>query len=136
MTFWLLNPWWSIVLRDFNWQVQYYGRAAARRGSSHGQVLWGEADFLLRHHGVLIVCALVLGSCALIWRILKGGEKHRELAMVLGFWMARRLPIWASLVIVLGFEVLTMAIIRDGLALNVLMLLFPLESVMEWQNAR
>ncbi len=56
-------------------------------------------------------------------------------AMILGFWLARRLPIWASLAIVIGFEAFTMYMIRDGLALNVLMLVNPLEAVKEWQAA-
>jgi hypothetical protein len=55
------------------------------------------------------------------------------LAMVLGWWLSMRLPVWASVVIVIGFEVLTMAIIRDGLALNIIMLLSPLEAIRVWQ---
>lgn len=54
-------------------------------------------------------------------------------AMVLGFWLAHRLPVWASVAIVIGFEVLTTLMIRDGLALNILMLLYPLDAVREWQ---
>lgn len=54
-------------------------------------------------------------------------------AMVVGFWLAARLPLWASIAIVIGFELLTMALIRDGLALNVLMLLAPSEAIREWQ---
>lgn len=57
------------------------------------------------------------------------------LAMILGFWLARRLPLWASIAIVLGFEVLTAWVIRDGLALNVLMLLYPLDAIRDWQAA-
>lgn len=55
------------------------------------------------------------------------------LAMMLGFWLAARLPVWASVLIVLGFEALTIWMIRDGLALNVLMLLWPLQAVRDWQ---
>ncbi|WP_295044966.1 DUF2585 domain-containing protein [uncultured Paracoccus sp.] len=55
------------------------------------------------------------------------------LAMVLGFWLASRVPVWLSVVIVIGFEALTLWLIRDGLALNVLMLLWPLEAVKAWQ---
>ena len=50
-------------------------------------------------------------------------------AMIVGFYLARWLPVWLSVVIVLGFEALTIWLIRDGLALNVLMLLWPLEAV-------
>jgi hypothetical protein len=55
------------------------------------------------------------------------------LCMMAGFWLARRLPVWASVALVLGFEALTVWLIRDGLALNVLMLLWPLEAVRDWQ---
>ncbi len=55
------------------------------------------------------------------------------LAMILGFWLARVLPVWASVALVIGFEALTIWLIRDGLALNVLMLVWPLEAVRVWQ---
>ena len=57
-------------------------------------------------------------------------------AMILGFWLAARLPVWASVALIVLFEGVTMWIIRDGLALNVLMLLYPLDWVAEWQAAR
>jgi len=57
------------------------------------------------------------------------------LAMILGFWIAKRAPIWVSFAIVIGFEVLTTTLIRDGLTLNILMLIYPSEAVLEWQQA-
>ena len=54
-------------------------------------------------------------------------------AMWLGFWLARRLPVWATVAICLGFEVFTTLMIRDGLALNVLMLVWPSQAVLDWQ---
>lgn len=58
------------------------------------------------------------------------------LAMILGFWMAARLPVWATVALIILFEGATMWIIRDGLALNVLMLLWPLDWIAEWQAGR
>lgn len=55
------------------------------------------------------------------------------LAMILGFFLASRLPVWASVALVIGFEVMTIYVIRDGLALNVLMLAWPMELVRNWQ---
>lgn len=57
-------------------------------------------------------------------------------AMMVGFWLAARLPVWATVALILLFEGVTMWIIRDGLALNVLMLLWPLDWIAEWQAAR
>ncbi len=54
-------------------------------------------------------------------------------AMWLGSWLAARLPAWASLALVLALEIFVGWMIRDNLALNVLMLLWPLESVKAWQ---
>ena len=57
-------------------------------------------------------------------------------AMILGFWLASKLPVWATVALIILFEGATMWIIRDGLALNVLMLLWPLDSVAQWQAGR
>ncbi len=57
------------------------------------------------------------------------------IAMMLGFVLASRLPVWASVALALGLELLTIWLIRDGLLLNVLMLIWPLEAVRDWQGA-
>ena len=57
-----------------------------------------------------------------------------DIAMMgLGFLAARRLPIWASVALGLGLELLTLAIIRDNLTLNVWMLLVPADWIRDWQ---
>lgn len=56
------------------------------------------------------------------------------LAMIAGFWLARRIPVAVSVALLFGFELLTAYVIRDGLALNVLMLVYPLDVVREWQG--
>lgn len=53
--------------------------------------------------------------------------------MTIGFLLAARLPAWASVALALAFELFTLAMIRDNLALNVLMLVWPIEAVRAWQ---
>lgn len=55
------------------------------------------------------------------------------LCCVLGYLAARSLPVWASVAGFVGTEVLLALWIRDGLLLNVLMLLVPLQAVKAWQ---
>lgn len=55
--------------------------------------------------------------------------------MTLGFLLALRLPAWASVALGLFLELLALAVIRDNLTLNVLMLLYPIDAVAAWQAA-
>src|SRR5262249_46433349 len=54
-------------------------------------------------------------------------------AMMVGFWIARRSPVWASVALVVILEVTVGAIIRDNLTLNVLMLIRPFDVIKRWQ---
>ena len=59
-----------------------------------------------------------------------------DIAMMgLGFLLARRLPVWVSVAIVLVLELVPFLVIRDNLTLNVWMLLTPNESIKAWQSA-
>lgn len=55
-------------------------------------------------------------------------------AMMGGFWIATVLPAWASFVLVIAMELALAYFIRDNLALNILMLLRPVEAVRRWQS--
>lgn len=56
------------------------------------------------------------------------------LAMLAGFALAARLPVWGAVLLGLGLELLALAAIRDNLTLNVLMLLWPSEAIRAWQS--
>jgi hypothetical protein len=58
-----------------------------------------------------------------------------DIAMMgLGFLLARRLPVWASVVVVLILELVPLLVIRDNLTLNVWMLLAPNDALKAWQS--
>jgi len=54
-------------------------------------------------------------------------------SMMLGFWIARKAPVWLSVGLVIVLEVTVALIIRDNLTLNILMLLHPFEAIKQWQ---
>lgn len=55
------------------------------------------------------------------------------LACALGFLIAFKLGWWKSLIFFLLVEIILLLWIRDGLLLNILMLIYPLDSVKHWQ---
>lgn len=55
--------------------------------------------------------------------------------MALGFLAARKLPVWASILVVLALELIALIAIRDNLTLNVWMLLAPNDAIVAWQSA-
>ena len=54
-------------------------------------------------------------------------------SMMVGFWLARKSPIRLSVALVIGLELLMLAMIRDNLTLNILMLIHPFEAIRHWQ---
>ncbi len=55
------------------------------------------------------------------------------LFMVFGFFVAWRLPAWAVVALTLGLEVFVGYAIQDNLTLNILMLVYPIKAVRQWQ---
>jgi hypothetical protein len=55
--------------------------------------------------------------------------------MALGFAFARRAPVWVTVAVAIGFELLTLWVIRDNLTLNVVMLVAPVDAIKAWQSA-
>ncbi|MDT8760372.1 DUF2585 domain-containing protein [Sphingomonas psychrotolerans] len=122
----------------------------------HGFLFYAAAHFALRGEArrwALPIAVAVEG----LWEILENSpiiiNRYREATIALGYsgdsivnsladigWMAfgflvaARLPVWATIVLAIGFELMTLALIRDNLTLNVLMLVWPVDSIRVWQG--
>ena len=54
-------------------------------------------------------------------------------AMMLGFWVSWKAPLWVTIAVVVAVEVGLLFVIRDNLTLNILMLIHPIEAIKRWQ---
>jgi uncharacterized protein DUF2585 len=105
--------------------------------------------------GVRLVLAIVIESA---WEIFENTDmvinRYREvtisldyfgdsvlnsvcdiLAMVAGFVLASRVPVWLTVTLVVALELIVLYFIRDNLTLNIIMLLYPLDAIKNWQAA-
>jgi hypothetical protein len=55
--------------------------------------------------------------------------------MMFGFLLARMLPVWGTIAVVVAIELTLGYLIRDNLFFNILMLIYPLDGVKAWQSS-
>ena len=121
----------------------------------HGVLLYGLFHLLWRRASVekRFVAAVIVEG---LWEIVENSpwvlERYRSVTievgyygdsvlnsmsdlamMALGFWFARKAPVWASVAMVVIFEVAAAIAIRNNLFFSTLMLIAPQQSVLDWQ---
>jgi hypothetical protein len=55
-------------------------------------------------------------------------------ATAAGFFLARLLPVWQSILLIVAIEMVLGYIIRDNLTLNIIQLIYPNELISNWQS--
>jgi hypothetical protein len=122
----------------------------------HGFLLYFLAWLVLPRGSIVARLALALGL-EVGWEILENSpfiiERYRAgtisldyygdsivnsasdaLAMTAGFVLASRLPIWVIIGLAVSMEAFVGYWIRDNLALNIIMLLHPIDAIRVWQT--
>ena len=160
---WMGRSWWCHCGNPIPWSGDIWSEHNSQHGFDpyswthllHGVLLCGATRWLLpnlsAHRRFRLV--VVLEAC---WEILENSpiiiERYREatisldyfgdsiansladiLMCAIGFALATRIRWWWSALVVIAVELWLLATIRDCLALNILMLIYPLESIKQWQ---
>lgn len=55
-------------------------------------------------------------------------------SMLLGFWFATRNRVWVTILVFILIELVLLWWIKDNLTLNIIMLIYPFDAVLEWQQ--
>ncbi|MGH6782493.1 MAG: DUF2585 domain-containing protein [Sphingomonadaceae bacterium] len=122
----------------------------------HGFLFYAAGWWLLRKYppGIWLIAAILIEGA---WEIAENSpiiiDRYREVTMAFGYsgdsivnsladigWMtlgfiiARTLPVAATVALGVGFELLTLWLIRDNLTLNIVMLVWPVDTIRVWQG--
>ena len=122
----------------------------------HGVLFYALLRLAFRHRLTFATCLIIAVAIESMWEIIENTDfvidryRHATASLdyrgdtvlnsmsdiffaVLGFVLAARLPVWATVAIFLAIELGSLVLIRDNLTLNVLMLLHPIPAIKHWQ---
>jgi hypothetical protein len=88
-----------------------------------------NTDFVINHYREMTISLDYYGDSVI-------NSVSDILFMVLGFFMAAHLPVLFVVFLAVALELFIGAMIRDNLTLNVLMFLWPVDSILHWQEGR
>jgi hypothetical protein len=113
---WLLTGGWSLG-----------ARLAAATAIEAGWEIFENTDFIINRYREATISLDYYGDSIV-------NSVSDVLAMAVGFLPASRLPVAATMAAAIALEAYSAYAIRDNLALNILMLIAPLEVIRTWQS--
>ena len=113
--FWFLGLRWSVGLRLLMAVIL-----------ESGWEIFENTDFIINRYRETTISLDYYGDSVI-------NSVSDILAMVLGFIAASRMPVWLTISLALAIEIFVGAIIHDNLALNIIMLIHPFETIKQWQ---
>lgn len=124
---WLLGPLRraSEASRKRGWSVGFMLLFALLAETSWE--LFENTDFIINRYRSITISYDYFGDSVI-------NSTSDVLAMVLGFFLAWRFPVWVTITLLIAMELFVGYWIHDNLALNIIMLLYPFEAILEWQR--
>jgi hypothetical protein len=124
----------------------------------HGFIFYWFFRMISRKKWPIWLCFLLALGVEVGWEILENSpliiNRYREatisldyygdsilnsicdvLFMALGFFLARKFPVWLTIALIVVMEIAVGYYIRDNLTLNIIMLVHPFETIKAWQSA-
>jgi hypothetical protein len=114
----LLTPGWPVGRR-----------LVAAAVAESGWEIFENTDFVINRYRSVTIALDYYGDSVL-------NSVSDVLAMTGGFLLAARLPVPVTIGLTVAMEAFVAWAIRDNLTLNIIMLLYPLEAIRQWQSGR